>query len=59
MKSFRIASIIKEKPKMDIPKSRSFVKSLDKALFMQEKKKEELKVKNMSILFSIKSIQEE
>lgn len=44
---------------MDIPKSRSFVKSLDKALFMQQKKKEELKVKNMSILLSIKSIQEE
>ena len=42
----RIASIIKEKPKIEIAKSRSYVKSLDQALFKQEKRMQELKQKN-------------
>jgi hypothetical protein len=42
----RIATIIKEKPKVDFPKSRSYVQSLDQALFRQEKKMLELKQKN-------------
>ena len=47
-----IASILNDKPKIEYPKSRSFVKSVDQALYNHEKKMIELKTKNESTLSS-------